>query len=223
MKTLFITGGNGDIGRAISDKFSHAGYEVIAPGSALLNLVSLDDVDDFISTLPAVDAFIHCAGINQPKPFTEIEFIDLEKTLTINAFAFYKIIQTLIKERKLCEGGHVLAISSIYGEVSRKGRFSYTAAKSCLNGMVKNCALELGPQRIKVNGLSPGFVDTSLTRKNNSQEVIDNLINCIPLRHLARVEDIAKIAYFLATEENAYINGQIIIADGGYLTGGFQE
>ena len=84
-------------------------------------------------------------------------------------------------------------------------------------------ALELGPQGIKVNGLAPGFVETSLTRRNNSSEIIAHMEKSIPLGHLAETDDIAKIAYFLASEDNRYISGQTVIADGGYTAGGFQE
>ena len=223
MKTLFITGGRGDIGQAIVDKFKQNNYEVIAPGSHHLDLSHLNDIEDYIQTLPLIDAFIHCAGINHPKPFVDIEILDLEKTLMVNALAFYKITQSLINTNKLNENGHVLGISSIYGEISRKGRFSYTAAKSCMNCMIKNLALELGEKKIKVNGLSPGFVNTKLTRQNNTQETIDRIKRSIPLGNLACVEDIAKAAYFFASDDNSFINGQIIIADGGYLAGGFQE
>ena len=89
--------------------------------------------------------------------------------------------------------------------------------------MIKNLALELGTKQIKVNGLAPGFVDTQLTRRNNTQEIIARLERSIPLGHMASMDDIAKAAYFFASDENTYINGQIIIADGGYLAGGFQE
>lgn len=223
MKTLFITGGRGDIGHAIIDKFKQQHYQIIAPDSSCLNLDHLNDIEGYSSTLPTIDAFIHCAGINRPQPFIDLDVENMEKTLTINALSFYKIAHSLLNQNKLNENGHILGISSIYGEVSRQGRFAYTAAKYCMNGMIKNLSLELGKKHIKVNGLAPGFVDTTLTRKNNSLDIIARLENAIPLGRLASTEDIAKAAFFFASEENSYINGQIIVADGGYLAGGFQE
>ncbi|PJD93190.1 MAG: hypothetical protein CK424_03100 [Legionella sp.] len=223
MKTLFITGGRGDIGKAIIDQFKQYDYEIIAPNRTELDLTQPDLIADAIQQFPEVDAFIHCAGINFPKPFTEIEPQDFSNTLMVNAASFYHIAQALIRQKKLRDKGHILAVSSIYGDISRKGRFSYTASKYCLNGMVKNLALELGQQGIKVNGLAPGFVETQLTHQNNSPETIEHMKKAIPLGHLADVSDIAKAAYFLASKDNCYINGQIIIADGGYTVGGFQE
>lgn len=223
MKTLFITGGRGEIGQAIVAEFQAANYQVFAPTSADLNLQDSVAIEQYIRSLDAVDAFVHCAGINFPKPFAEIASDEFMQTLTINALAFYSLTQALVRHSRLQENGHILAISSIYGDISRKGRFSYTASKYCLNGMVKNLALELGQQKIKVNALAPGFVETSLTRRNNSAAIIAQMEKAIPLGQLAAAADIAKIAYFLASKDNRYVNGQIIIADGGYTAGGFQE
>lgn len=223
MKSVLLTGGSGEIGHAIIQRFQQAGYHTITPTRTDLDLEQLSGVEETINAISTVDAFIHCAGINVPKPFTEIPVLDFERTITVNALAFFHISQALVTQDKLKKNGHILAISSIYGDISRKGRFSYTASKYCLNGMVKNLALELGPLCIKVNALAPGFVETNLTRRNNSAETIAQMRKAIPLGHLADVKDIAKLAYFLASEDNGYINGQIIIADGGYTSGGFQE
>jgi NAD(P)-dependent dehydrogenase (short-subunit alcohol dehydrogenase family) len=223
MKTVLMTGGRGEIGQAIISEFQKADYHIIAPTRDEMDLNQLEKLDDVIQKMTSIDAFVHCAGINFPKPFIEIEPHEFTQTLTVNALAFYALTQALLKHKKLHAHGHILAISSIYGDISRKGRFSYTASKYCLNGMIKNLALELGQQGIKVNGLAPGFVETSLTRRNNSPATIAQMEKAIPLGHLAAADDIAKVAYFLASANNRYINGQIIIADGGYTAGGFQE
>lgn len=118
--------------------------------------------------------------------------------------------------------GHILAISSLYGTISRRGRLAYAASKHALNGIVKTLACELGEYNILVNSLSPGFVDTVMTRKNNSKEQIDAITGKIPLGRLADVNDIANIAYFLCSSENSYITGQNIIADGGFMAEGGQ-
>jgi 3-oxoacyl-[acyl-carrier protein] reductase len=220
MERVFLTGGRGNIGNAIRAKFELEGYEVISPSSSELNLLDQANISSYIENIPQVAAVIHCAGINNPVAFENLEFDNFEKTLNINAISFFKIMSEMITNNKLKERGHVLAISSIYGEISRKGRFAYTASKYCLNGMVKNLAIELAPKKIKVNGLAPGFVDTQLTYKNNSEEMIQKIKRSIPLGELAKVDDIAKVAYFLASTNNNYITGQIVFADGGYVIGG---
>lgn len=220
MAHVFLTGGRGNIGNAIKHKFEKEGYQVIAPTSQEFDLLNNDDISSYIKQICPVVAFIHCAGINHPVPFEQVEFDSFEKTLNINTISFFKIIQEMIVNDKIEDNGHILALSSIYGDISRKGRFAYTASKYCLNGMVKNLAIELAPNKIKVNGLAPGFVDTDLTHKNNSPEMIQKIKKSIPLGELAKVDDMAEIAYFLSSPTNNYITGQIIFADGGYIIGG---
>lgn len=221
MKTLFIVGGNGDIGKAITEFFALNSYKVIAPSKKDLCLADPTSIqkNSLITTITP-DVFIHCAAVNFPSPFDRIDSEDFEMTLSVNSKSFFYIMQQLAP-RMMKKGASVLAISSLYGSISRKNRLAYTASKHALNGMVKTMALELGGNNIKVNSISPGFVDTKLTRRNNNEEKINKLIEHIPLGRLANPMDIAKVAYFLSSPDS-YITGQDIIVDGGYVIGGFE-
>lgn len=119
--------------------------------------------------------------------------------------------------------GHILAISSIYGIISRRGRLSYAMSKHALAGLVQTLAIELGPFNIKVNALAPGVIETKMTKKNNSQETITSLKAGIPLGRLGSPHDIARAAFYLCSEENSFITGQTVVVDGGYIIGGFQK
>ncbi len=116
-------------------------------------------------------------------------------------FAVAKHLLPYFKEVK---NGHILAISSIYGTVSRKGRSAYAMSKHALNGLVKTMALEFAQYGVKTNALAPGFVGTVMTYKNNSQDTIDSFTEKIPLGRLAEPKDIANAAYFLCSEDNTY-------------------
>lgn len=222
MRKILITGGAGEIGHAIARKFIEKGDLLLVPTRQEMDLLSMDSIDNYMQANDA-DVFIHCAGINFPKAFEDIIADDLMKTMQVNAFSFYKIAQYVLKNLKEKQkGGYVLGISSIYGRIARKGRFSYTSSKHCLVGMVKSLAVEYGQYGIMCNALSPGFVDTRLTRQNNTEETIQGFIKNIPTRRLAQPKDIAEIAYFLCSEQNRYINGEDVLADGGYTMGGFQ-
>lgn len=223
MKKLFITGGSGDIGKSIINLFRTRDFEVIAPTSKELDLASIGTIDAYFADKEIdADCFIHCAGINLPKKIDEINDEVFFKTLTINSVSFFKIVQKLVPSLTRNQGT-VLAVASIYGVISRPGRLAYSASKHALIGMAQTLALELGPKKIRVNALSPGFIETSLTHQNNSPEVIQDLILSIPLGRLGTVNDVAEAAYFLCSPQSAYFNGQNIIMDGGYLAGGFQD
>ena len=221
MKKLFITGGNGDIGSSVSKIFEKNHYEIIKPSSLDLDLSDNNSIDNYFDNLKDVDVFIHCAGVNYPKSFFEIDDLELKNVMDINVNSFLRIAKYLVPFMIKNNYGYILSISSLYGFISRKNRLLYTASKHSLNGMVKTMALELGSHNIKVNSLSPGFVDTRLTRKNNNKDKIKSWESKIPLGRLAKPRDIARVSYFLCSE-NTYITGQNIVVDGGYTIGGFE-
>lgn len=224
MRTVFILGGNGGIGRAVVEQFSGEGCKVIAPGSKELDLADTASIDAYMDSQDiTADVFVHCAGINNPKPVEQITMEDIDRTHAINFKGFFRIFQRLLPAMKRQGGGHIVALSSIYGSFSRKGRLPYASSKHALNGMIKTMAIELAPHNIMVNTVSPGFVDTWLTHKNNSPEVIRNLESMIPVGRMARPEEIAAVVSFLCSPRNTYLTGQDILVDGGFSAGGFQR
>jgi 3-oxoacyl-[acyl-carrier protein] reductase len=223
-QTLFITGGNGEIGKAIVDVFRENKYTIIAPTSKQLDCGNTLAINSYFQnlSLSSIHAFVHCAGINNPKPFTEVKPETVLQTIQINTLSFLYICQHLNKY--FIEGqSRIAAISSIYGTISRNKRIEYATSKHAIKGMVQSLALEMASKQILVNAVSPGFIATSLTYKNNSNEVIEGLIADIPLKKLGKPEYIAELVYFLCSEKNSFITGQDIIIDGGYLAGGFQS
>jgi 3-oxoacyl-[acyl-carrier protein] reductase len=223
-KVVFLTGSTGEIGHAIKQRFIEEGYDVVAPSRQEMDLESNQSIENFLQTLNApADVFVHCAGFNEPKVISAISSHDIEKTMQINSMSFYKICHYLTKNQKINADGYILGVSSIYGFLSRKGRFSYSASKHCLNGMIKTLAIELGVKNIKVNAIAPGFVDTKMTRQNNDQAKIASFQQKIPLGRLAHPTDIANVAYFLCSKENQFLTGQEIVVDGGYSVGGFEQ
>ncbi|MBS4760017.1 MAG: SDR family oxidoreductase [Clostridium sp.] len=224
MKKVFLTGANGDIGSAIKDIFELNGFSVSAPTRQELNLENLDEVKAYFENHDCdFDVVIHCAGFNNPKMLEDLTFYDIEKTAKINYMSFFEIVKAIAPNMKSNESGHILGISSLYGSISRGGRLAYTASKHALNGVVKTLACELGEYNILVNTLSPGFVDTKMTRKNNSDEKIALMEKKIPMKRLAMPVDIANVAYFLCSDMNTYITGQDIIVDGGFMAEGGQN
>lgn len=222
MKKVFITGGNGEIGSSIVEIFKNNGYKVISPNSKELDLRDSKLIDEYFNHNNNFDIFIHCAGINNPSLIEDLDFNNIKETMQINTFSFYEILKKLMPYQKI-NGGYILAISSLYGQISKAGRAAYAMSKHALIGLIKTAAIELGRYNIKVNAISPGFVDTNLTRKNNDSNKIKFLEEGIPLGNMAKPTDIANVAYFLCSEKNTYITGQDITVDGGFICGGFQK
>jgi 3-oxoacyl-[acyl-carrier protein] reductase len=219
---LFITGGNGEIGRAIINQFQD--YFIYSPSSTEMDCSDVTSIRSYIkmARINRIDVFIHCAGINNPKPYLDCNETSILNSMNINAFSFLYIIQEL-SFYFTDHNTKILAISSIYGSISRLGRLEYNASKSALNGIIKSLSLELAPRGIVINAISPGFIETSLTFQNNSKKTIDEIISNIPLGRLGQPNEIAWYVKFLCASQNMYLTGQNIIIDGGYLIGGFQK
>jgi len=203
---VFITGGNGGIGSVIRNVFKDNGIEIISPPSKELNLKGVLDV----STIPVLDGFIHCAGINDLAHHTAVNTDGINNIMKVNAYSFVDLCGKL----KFNDSSNIIAIGSLYATLTKEDRIQYTMSKHALLAAVKTIALEKAQNKIKVNMVSPGFVDTLLTRKNNSQEHIDSLNKQIPLG-LTNPLEIAKFCLYLI-QHNMSITGQNMQIDGGY-------
>ncbi len=224
MKNLLITGGNGEIGKAIKEEFKNLGFNIISPSSKLLNCSSDESINNFFESLDAekIDVFVHCAGINFTKPYYDVTDEDILNTFRINTFSFLKIIKK-IDHLLINNVSRICAISSLYGTISRNNRITYTASKHALNGMVKNLSIELAARGILINSVSPGFIGTKMTYQNNNDNQIKDFESKIPLGFLGKPEHIAYAVTFICGNNNKYITGQDLIVDGGYSIGGFQK
>jgi 3-oxoacyl-[acyl-carrier protein] reductase len=107
-------------------------------------------------------------------------------------------------------------VGSIWAVVSKKGRGLYSAVKNGLHGITNTLALELGEYNVLVNTVCPGFTLTELTKKNNAATEIQQISDKIPLKRMAKPEEIAEFIFFLCSDNNTYITGQKICIDGGF-------
>lgn len=214
-----VTGGARGIGRAIADRFRAGGYSVAAPSRAELDLSDLSAVRAFASGErgAGIDILINNAGENKPLALDEIEPDDLQRILTVNVSAAFLLARYLGVRMAERGWGRIVNVSSVYSFVSRERRSMYSTSKSALNGMTRALAVELGPANVLINAICPGFVDTDLTRQNNTPDEIANLCELVPLRRLATVQEIADFAFYLGSEKNTYITGQALAIDGGFI------
>lgn len=217
-KTVFLTGGARGIGAAIRDELTASGLQVIAPSREELNLSSVVSVEGYLNFHSEldVDILINNAGINNPQLIGEISSENWTQTLQVNLGSALRLIQ-FFAPRMVARGyGRILNTSSILGSVTKEGRALYSITKAALDALTRSTAVEFGPMGVLVNSLSPGYVDTELTRQNNSPAAIEAITSGIPLRRMASADELAKIAAFLVSENNTYITGQTIVADGGF-------
>ena len=217
-QTAFITGASRGIGAAIASCFQKAGIEVIAPKRAELDLSSTASIDAFFKTFSApVDILINNAGINRLGALDEINTAALEEVLKVNLVSPFNLIRHVSEGMKQRRYGRIVNISSIFGIVSRERRLTYTSSKAGLIGMTRSLAIELAPYNVLVNAVAPGYVETDLTKQNNSPEELAQIAQTSPMKRLAQPAEIAESVLFLCSEKNSYITGQVLTVDGGFL------
>ena len=224
-KKALVLGGTGDIGSAISEVISrNQNCEVLRVGASRCDLSSEDSIECFIKDYGIdFDILVHCAGWNEPELFESIDLKKIQYSLKVNLTGFLQITQALIPYWKMKNSGKIVAISSLYGQYGRAGRLPYAVSKHALIGAVKTLAIELSSYGVLINAVSPGYVLTKMTAKNNSSANLEHLISGIPLGRMAYPLEIAEGVGFLVSDQNTYITGQDLIMDGGYTAGGFQR
>jgi 3-oxoacyl-[acyl-carrier protein] reductase len=216
-RRALVTGASRGIGKAIAERLRKDGVEVLAPTRAELDLSSDRSVDTYLNKLTgSVSILVNNAGIN---PLAEIQAAQDEQiaeTLKVNLVSPLRLIRGLLPRMPKGDGGRILNVSSVWSVVAKPGRGVYASAKAGLNALTRTLALEVAADGILVNSISPGFVDTELTRQNLPPEQLREISAQIPLRRLALVTEIAELAAFLCSERNSYMTGQNIVIDGGY-------
>ncbi len=236
-KVVLITGATNGIGKEILEAFLKTKATIIATGNStskkkFFEIYNKNKIDyhqadfnnekssrDFIKKIQnykKIDICINNAGINKINYIDKIsnEFDDI---LNVNLKIPFQILSGVSKLMKKNNYGKIINISSIWGKKSKEKRISYTTSKYALNGLTVSSSIELAKYNVLVNSISPGFVDTELTRRVLSKKEINQVKKQIPIGRLAKPSEIVPLIFFLSSELNTYITGQIIYVDGGFI------
>lgn len=217
MRKVLVTGGSRGIGKAIVQKFEEHGYLVTAPTRQELNLLDADSIINFIEAHgDGYDIIINNAGINDVNEIADITDDEIQRMMETNLIAPIKLLRGFTGAMKKNHYGRIVNIASIWAVVSKSGRCVYSATKNGIHGVTNTLAVELAKDNILVNTVCPGFTMTELTIKNNTVEEIEQISSDIPMKRMAKPEEIAEVVYFLCSEQNTYLTGQKIVVDGGF-------
>jgi NAD(P)-dependent dehydrogenase (short-subunit alcohol dehydrogenase family) len=167
--------------------------------------------------LPSLEPVVWAQGLNCSDTVATFEANDLQHLLQGNVLFIASSIQALLAAGRLAEVCRLVVVSSIWQLESRPGKFSYTISKAALQGLVKSCALDLGPRGIVINAVLPGVVDTPMTRAHLSAEQIAGITSQSALGRLPQPVDIAAAVGFLASPGNRAITGQFLTVDAGFI------
>lgn len=239
-KITIITGGSRGIGFATAEKFLQEGATVIITASSIENarnaagllkqkypestiegispdLSSLESVrsafKECVTKYGRIDVLINNAGISESTPFTQYTEDLFDKVMNLNVKGVFNATRAASECMIEQGGGVILSTSSMVSISGQPSGFAYPASKFAVNGLTVSLARELGPKGIRVNAVAPGITETDMM-KAVPKEVIEPMIQKIPLGRLGKPEDIANAFAFLASDEASYITGVVLSVDG---------
>ena len=218
MRTALVVGGFGGLGAAISERLRADGFRVLrssrTPRSDESDAIVLDGSS--IGRLPELDVVVWAHGININDAVDTFVGDDLARLLDVNVVLVARQLQGLLSAGRLRDGGAVVVISSMWEQVARPGKFSYTVSKAAVGGLVRAAAADLAPRGIRVNAVLPGVVDTAMTRAMLSSDQVAVVEGATGAGRMVRPEDVASVVSSLASVSNTGMTGQSVVVDLGF-------
>jgi NAD(P)-dependent dehydrogenase (short-subunit alcohol dehydrogenase family) len=241
-KTALITGASKGLGKAIALALAEAGARVVL---ASRNLELLNETAAAVRKLGAeadvfptdvadeaqvrrlekavaekvgkVQILVNNAGMNIRKPVTDFTLAEWRQVMDTNVDGVFLMCRSFVPQMRGQGYGRIINLTSIMSHVGLPGRTAYAASKSALLGFTRALALELAPEKITVNGLSPGPVATEMnTPLIQNPELNQQFISRIPLGRWGKVEEVGQLAAYLCSEDASFITGTDVLIDGGW-------
>ena len=239
-KTAVVTGGSRGIGRAICLKLAGQGANIVlnfagneaaaeetrsqCEALGVKALAVKGDVADAeacnaliekaVSEFGGVDILVCTAGVTRDNLLMRMSDEEFQKVIDTNLKGTFHCMRAAIRPMMKKRRGRIISISSVVGLMGNAGQINYAASKAGVIGMTKSLAREVASRHITVNAVAPGFIKTDMTAVL-SDSVKEGILHGIPLGELGEAEDVANAVLYLASDEAAYITGQVISVDGG--------
>ncbi|MDP2325913.1 MAG: SDR family oxidoreductase [Gammaproteobacteria bacterium] len=240
LPVVLITGGSRGLGAGFVESFLAAGYPVATCARSRSERVDAWEKDPstrdrfFFAPLDLTDReatskflreavsslgsdiliLVNNAGIAREGLLPLLRDDDIDSLIALNLTATVHLTKKVIRPMLVHGWGRVINISSVVGRSGYRGLTVYGATKAALDGITRALARELGPKKITVNSIAPGYLRTEMTHGLTPANM-DQIVRRTPVGRLGEVEDVAHLALFLCTEHAAFITGQTLVVDGG--------
>ena len=231
-KAALITGASKGIGKAIALRFASEGAsvaftDIVVNEATVEEIAALgvrvkayrSDASDFedvhatvakvLEDFGRIDILVNNAGITRDALMLRMEEAQWDAVINVNLKSAYNFIHALTPVMARQRGGSIISMSSVVGEHGNAGQCNYSASKAGLIGLTKSIAKEMGPRGIRANCIAPGFIISDMT-DTLPEDVRSAWVKTIPLRRGGTVDEVAKVALFLASDLSSYVSGQVI-------------
>lgn len=209
MKNFLLFGARGTIGAACEKKLSFLGNVIRAERDQSL-------LEKQLSHIQIVDGVIWAQGQNLSDSIETFQIENFNKILEANLLFILQTAKKLVENKKIDKGSNLIVVSSIWSQLSKKNKLTYSISKAACHAAVKSMAVDLGELGIQVNSIAPGPIDSDMTKQNLSLDQIKIIENQTPLQRLVTLEEVANVITRFANGEMSGITGQEIVIDGGW-------
>jgi 3-oxoacyl-[acyl-carrier protein] reductase len=210
-----VAGARGDHAEAVADEIRAAGGTAEA---VALDVTDPDSIEAAISGAVArhgrLDILVNNAGVARDQLMLRMKREDWDAVLATNLTAAFALVQAVLKPMIKQRSGRIINISSVVGQSGNAGQANYAASKAGLIGFSKAVAREVASRNVTVNVIAPGLIESDMTKAITEKAQAD-WAAAIPLGRLGTSQDVAAAACFLASDEAAYITGQVLAVNGG--------
>lgn len=218
-----VFGGRGELGTAIADALTQSSHDVIItsrkpmPDTIVIDPIASPESLDRLDELPPLDSVVWAQGANANDSILDFSMDTFREVMDANVSFVVTTLERLVRSDRIVDGAGLCVLSSIWQEIARQEKLSYTVSKAAIGGLIRSAAVDLAERNIRINAVLPGVVRTPMTEATLTKEQTKKVESQTGFYRLVSVDEVAALVAYLVSPSGAGLSGQSIPIDLGFI------